>query len=121
MWHFLTPEAAKWVTLIIFILVFAFILHRKIPIQYLSLGAAAILIGLGIISPGTALLDNDNGVSWDVLAIYFGYGMLALVLEKSRLPGAIANWILPRLRKENTLSSFSAFSPRSCQASWPIP
>ncbi|HEY3276085.1 MAG TPA: SLC13 family permease, partial [Syntrophorhabdaceae bacterium] len=100
MWQFLSPEAAKWVTLIIFILVFAFILHRKVPIQYLSLGAAAILIALGIISPGTAFLDNDNGVSWDVLAIYFGYGMLAMVLQQSRLPGAIANWILPRLRKE---------------------
>jgi Na+/H+ antiporter NhaD/arsenite permease-like protein len=100
MWQFLSPEAAKWVTLVIFILVFAFILHRKIPIQYLSLSAAAILIGLGIISPGTAFLDNDNGVSWDVLAIYFGFGMLALVLEQSRLPGAIASWVLPRLRKE---------------------
>lgn len=100
MWHFLPPEAAKWVTLIIFILVFALILHRKIPIQRISLSAAAILIGLGIISPGTALLDNDNGISWDVLAIYFGYGMLAMVLRQSRLPGAIANWILPRLRKE---------------------
>ncbi len=100
MWQLLTPDAAKWITLIIFVLVFAFILHRKIPIQYLSLGAAFLLLALGIISPGTAFLDNDNGVSWDVLAIYFGYGMLAMVLERSRLPAAIANWILPRLKKE---------------------
>lgn len=100
MWELLTPYTAKWVTLTTFCLVFALILHRKIPIQYLSLSAAAILIGLGIISPGTAFLDNDNGVSWDVLAIYFGYGMLAMVLQQSQLPSAIANWILPKLRKE---------------------
>ena len=97
---FLTPELQKWVTLAIFCIVFALILHRKIPIQYLSLSAAALLLIFGIISPRTAFLDTDNGVSWDVLSIYFGYGMLAMVLQQSQLPAAIANWILPRLRKE---------------------
>ena len=100
MWQFLTPDVAKWVTFAIFCIVFALILHRKIPIQYLSLTAAALLIILGIISPRTALLDNDNGVSWDVLAIYFGYGMLAIALRESQLPSAIANWVLPFLKKE---------------------
>jgi len=98
--HGFSPEALKWVTLAIFLLVFALILHRRMPIHYLSLGAAALLIIFGVMSPGTALLDNDNGVSWDVLAIYFGYGMLAMVLQQSRLPAAIANWLLPHLRKE---------------------
>jgi Na+/H+ antiporter NhaD/arsenite permease-like protein len=100
MWSLFTPEVAKWVTLAIFIIVFALILYRKIPIQYLSLSAAALLLIFGIIHPKTAFLDSDNGVSWDVLAIYFGYGMLAIVLRQSQLPSAIANWLLPRLRKE---------------------
>lgn len=100
MWHILNPEVSKWITLLIFLLVFALILHRRVPIQYLSLSAAAVLILFGIISPVTALLDNDKGVSWDVLAIYFGYGILATVLQQSQLPAAIANLVLPRLRRE---------------------
>jgi Na+/H+ antiporter NhaD/arsenite permease-like protein len=100
MWQFFPPEIEKWFTLAVVTIVFALILHRKVPIHYLSLAAAALLIGLGVISPATALLDSDNGVNWDVLAIYFGYGVLALPLMKSRMPSAISNWILPRLHKE---------------------
>ena len=100
MWQFFAPDMQKWITLAIFVIVFALILHRKVPIQYLSLTAAALLIIFGIISPRTAFLDNDNGVSWDVLAIYFGYGMLAIALRVSQLPSAIANYMLPKLRSE---------------------
>ncbi|MDF1593475.1 MAG: SLC13 family permease [Desulfobacterales bacterium] len=100
MWHFFLPEIEKWITLIVVVSVFALILHRKVPIHYLSLGAAALLIASGVISPATALLDSDNGVNWDVLAIYFGYGMLAMSLRESQLPSAISNWVLPKLRHE---------------------
>lgn len=100
MWQIFSPEVEKWITLIIVVTVFALILHRKIPIHYLSLTAAAVLIALGIISPSTAFLDSDNGVNWDVLAIYFGYGLLALPLMESKMPAAISNWILPKLHHE---------------------
>ncbi|MFH1123111.1 MAG: SLC13 family permease [Pseudomonadota bacterium] len=100
MWQFLTPDSEKWITLVVLVIVFALILYRKVPIHYLSLSAAALLMIFGIISPPTALLDSENGVNWDVLAIYFGYGMLAIALRESQLPSAISNWILPKLRKE---------------------
>ncbi|OGP69083.1 MAG: hypothetical protein A2169_02635 [Deltaproteobacteria bacterium RBG_13_47_9] len=100
MWQFLTVGAEKWITLTILVIVFAFILYRKVPIHYLSLGAAALLLIFGIVRPSTAFLDPDNGVNWDVLAIYFGYGMLAIALQQSHLPSAISNWILPKLRHE---------------------
>jgi len=100
MLNFFSPEIEKWITLAVVVIVFALILHRKVPIHHLSLSAAAVLIALGIISPATAFLDSDNGVNWDVLAIYFGYGMLVLPLMESKLPSAISNWILPKLRHE---------------------
>jgi len=91
------PEAQKWIVLAIFVLTFALILYRKIPIYILSLAGAAMLILAGIMSAKAALLES---VSWDVLAIYWGYGMLAIALRESRMPAAIANWVLPRVKKE---------------------
>jgi len=105
----LSPEIQKWITLAVVVLVFTLILHRKIPIHYLSLGAAALLIALGVISPATAFLDSDNGVNWDVLAIYFGYGMLAIPLMESKMPAAISNWILPKLNREKYALLFLCF------------
>jgi Na+/H+ antiporter NhaD/arsenite permease-like protein len=100
----------KWFVLAVFTLVFVLILYRKIPIFYLSLGAAAVLIIAGIVPLGKAFKESIN---WDVLAIYFGYGMLAVALRESNLPKAIADWVLPRLHKEKYallfLCSLSAF------------
>ena len=92
-----SPDSQKWIVLAIFIIVFALILYRKIAIYYLSLSAAALLILLGIINPKVALLES---VSWDVLAIYFGYGMLAIALRDSQMPAFVASWILPKVKKE---------------------
>ena len=92
-----SPDSQKWIVLVIFIIVFALILYRKIAIYYLSLSAAALLILLGIMHPKVALLES---VSWDVLAIYFGYGMLAIALRDSQMPAFVANWILPKVKKE---------------------
>jgi len=100
MWQLFSPEIQKWITLIVVGIVFALILDRKVPIHYLSLAAAALLLALGVMHPAAAFLDSDKGVNWDVLAIYFGYGMLVVPLRESRLPSAISNWILPKLRHE---------------------
>ena len=97
MYQLVSPEIQKWIVLAVFVLVFALVLYRKVPIYILSLSAAAILILLGIVHPGTAL---SQYISWDVLAIYLGYGVLSVALQESNLPKAIADWILPRLRKE---------------------
>lgn len=100
----------KTLVLVVFVLIFALILQRKIPIHFLSLGGAAILVAAGLVPIETALGES---VSWDVLAIYFGYGMLAAALQASNLPKAIADWILPRIKKEKYallfLCSLAAF------------
>jgi Na+/H+ antiporter NhaD/arsenite permease-like protein len=85
------------VVLILLAATFGLILYRRVPIHYVSLAAAALLILLGIVPPGHALTRSIN---WSVLSIYFGYGMLAAALRESRMPAFLASWVLPRLRKE---------------------
>ncbi|MFQ3621387.1 MAG: SLC13 family permease [Spirochaetales bacterium] len=89
-----------WIVGMIFILVFSLVLYRKIPIQYVSLTGAVLLIVTGIMPLRETL---RNSVEWEVLFIYFGYGMLSVLLQESLLPRAIADAILPRLRSEKEL------------------
>ena len=95
--RFLTPDIAKWATLAIFIITFFFILYRRFNIAYISLAAAALLLLLGVVSPSDALL---TGVDWDVLAIYWGYGMLAFFLTDGNIPKWMANQVVSRVSKE---------------------
>jgi Na+/H+ antiporter NhaD/arsenite permease-like protein len=96
-YHIFDPTVEKWIALTIFIITFALILYRNITIYYVSLAAAALLIALGIISPTVAFLQWDT---WAVLALYWGYGMLAIVFRESKVPALIANYVLARLKKE---------------------
>ena len=61
------------------------------------MAAAALLLALGIMSPGSAFLQWD---SWAVLTIYWGYGMLAIVFRESKLPALVASYVLARVKKE---------------------
>lgn len=87
----------KWLVLGLLVVTFGLILVRKIPIYFLSLGAAIVVLVAGIIPPLEAVTKSVN---WSVLAIYFGYGMLAAALQESGMPSFVAGRILPRLRKE---------------------
>lgn len=96
-YRLLDPATEKWLALAIFIGCFVLILYRNVKIAYVSLGAAALLIGLGVMNPGSALLGR---VDWNVLGIYWGYGMLAILFRESRLPALVAAFVLARVRKE---------------------
>ena len=96
-YHILSPELEKWLTLAVFVITFGLILYRRFNIAYVSLVAATILILIGIINPAQAFL---GGVNWDVLAIYWGYGMLAVAFRESKVPLWIANRVLARIKKE---------------------
>ena len=96
-YHILSPELEKWLTLAVFVITFGLILYRKFNIAYISLVAAALLILMGITNPAQAFL---GGVNWDVLAIYWGYGMLAVAFRESKIPLWIANRVLARIKKE---------------------
>ncbi|MFA5451421.1 MAG: SLC13 family permease, partial [Dehalococcoidales bacterium] len=95
--RFFTPDTAKWITLAVFIITFVFILYRRFNIAYVSLAAAVIVVVLGVVGPGEAFF---NGVDWDVLAIYWGYGMLASYLTASNIPKWLANRVVSRVSQE---------------------
>jgi len=96
-YQFLSADTAKWVTLAVFIVTFAFILYRRFNIAYVALIAAGTVILLGIVNPADALLE---GINWDVLAIYWGFAILAFALRESQIPAWIANEVLARTSKE---------------------
>ena len=96
-YHILSPDTEKWVTLVVFTITFAFILYRRFNIAYASLAAAVLLVLVGITNPVEAFLKSVN---WDVLAIYWGYGMLAIAFRESKIPAWIANRVLVRVKKE---------------------
>ncbi len=91
------PLTAKWLTLGIFALAYIVILWRKINIAFVSLTAAGLLIVLGITDPARAFLVDVN---WDVIALYWGYSMLAFAFLKSAVPSLLVNKMLSRVRKE---------------------
>jgi Na+/H+ antiporter NhaD/arsenite permease-like protein len=96
-YHIFNTDVERWVTLALFVVTFALILYRRFNIAYISLIAAFLFIMLGITSPGQAFL---KGVNWDVLALYWGYGMLVTGFLESNIPRWLANRILSRLKKE---------------------
>jgi len=96
-YHLFNPTAEKWLALSVLVIAFALILYRKINIASVSLVGAGLLIALGVVAPDFAFLE---GVEWEVLAIYWGYGMLAITFRESRLPAWIALFLLGRVRKE---------------------
>ena len=96
-YHLLSPDMGKWVTLAVLIVTFTFILYRRFNIAYISLAAAAFLILIGVTNPADAFL---RGVNWDVLAIYWGYGILAIAFRESKIPAWIAKQVLVRVKRE---------------------
>jgi Na+/H+ antiporter NhaD/arsenite permease-like protein len=96
-YHLFSNDVGKWIALGVFIVTYALVLWRKFNIAFLPLGAAAIIILLGLANPADAIFRYIN---WDVLALYAGYGMLADSFKNSGLPSLIVNRALMRVKKE---------------------
>ncbi|RJQ71941.1 MAG: hypothetical protein C4519_19120 [Desulfobacteraceae bacterium] len=90
-------EMEKIVVLFVFVACYGLALSRKVKIAYASLGAAAVLLLTGILTPGAALF---KAVKWDVLGIYWGFMMVSYVFMQSRMPDLIANRILTKVKLE---------------------
>lgn len=98
-----STETGTWVTLAVAVITFALLLLRRFNVAIVSLIAAAFLILAGIVTPADAFVTYIN---WDVLGILWGYGILAMALERSGLPAWIANRVLARLTKESQVMLF---------------
>lgn len=87
----------KLIALIIFSLCFLLILLRRVRIAYVSIASAAILIALGIVGPEEAFF---KAINWDVLGVYWGFGMLSMALKESKVPALIALKIIKGAKRE---------------------
>jgi len=100
----------KTLVLLVFAACYALALSRRVKIAYASLGASALLLVLGILSPGDAFF---KAIKWDVLGIYWGFMMVSFVFMKSRMPELIANKILAKVKREKyailSLAAITAF------------
>ncbi|HEU0022684.1 MAG TPA: SLC13 family permease [Dehalococcoidia bacterium] len=97
-WYSLfTPAVSKWFVLGVVVSVFGLVLYRKVNITYVALIGAGLLVFAGVTRPQEALFDYIN---WDVLAIYWGYGMLAHTIMESRLASWVALQALGHFKKE---------------------
>jgi Na+/H+ antiporter NhaD/arsenite permease-like protein len=87
----------KIATLAIFMACYYLAITRKVKIAYASLGAAGLLILLGIVSPQLAVF---SAIKWDVLGIYWGFMMVSMIFMESGMPKLLANKTIVKLKKE---------------------
>ena len=81
----------KIATLVIFVACYSLAISRKVKIAYASVGAAIMLMALGIVSPRVAATE---AIKWDVLGIYWGFMMVSFVFLESRVPALLAQKII---------------------------
>ena len=81
----------KWVVLGITVLMYALIVIFPAKKSFSTLGAAALMLILGVVSPRTALGELIN---WSVLLIFLGSLIIAELFIYSRVPSVIANAII---------------------------
>jgi len=87
----------KFITLAIFFACYALALSRKVRIAYVSLASMGLLILLGVVSPQVAFFTT---IKWDVLGIYWGFMMVSMIFEESRIPALLAVKIIRHAKKE---------------------
>ncbi|MDR2746189.1 MAG: citrate transporter [Treponema sp.] len=81
----------KWIVLGIAVLMYAFIVVFPQKKSFSSMGAALLMLILGVVSPAVALTELVN---WTVLMIFVGSLVIAELFIYSRVPAAIADTIV---------------------------
>ena len=107
------PVVFKIATLAIFIACYVLVISRKIRIAYVALVSALLLLVLLIPSGTMTTQQAYASIRWDVLGIYWGFLMLAIVFAKSGVPAHLAKHILHRTKNEGmallSLCAITAF------------
>ena len=94
------PVVFKIATLAIFIACYVLVISRKIRIAYVALVSALLLLVLLIPSGNMTTQNVYDSIRWDVLGIYWGFLMLAIVFAKSGVPAHLAKHILHKTKNE---------------------
>jgi di/tricarboxylate transporter len=87
------PVVFKIATLAIFITCYVLVISRKIRIAYVALVSALLLLVLLIPSGMMTAQDAYDSIRWDVLGIYWGFLMLAILFSESGVPAHLAQHI----------------------------
>lgn len=87
----------KLIVLAIFVACYSLAISRKVRLAYVSLGAAALLLILGLVSPVWAF---TVALKWDVLAIYWGFAMISMAFARSGMPELIAHRLIRHAEQE---------------------
>ncbi len=87
----------KMIILPVFIACYALALSRKITLAYVSVGALAALVILGVVSISDVIF---NAIQWDVLAVFWGFMMVSFIFSESKMPELIANKLLTHIKVE---------------------
>jgi Na+/H+ antiporter NhaD/arsenite permease-like protein len=81
----------------VFVACYALALSRKVKLGFVSVGALAILIVLGLVSLSDVFF---KAVQWDVLAVIWGFMMVSFIFSESKMPELIANKLLTHIKTE---------------------
>lgn len=84
------------IALAVFIPCFVFIILRRFRAAYVSLAATGVLLLTGVVS----LSQATRLIDWNVLGMCWGFGMLSLAFTQSRVPAAIASFLLRKPKQE---------------------
>jgi len=96
-------DMAKLLTLVIFILCYAFAISRKWKIAYIGMISGVAIAGILLLSHLASPRNIVEAVKWDVLGIYWGFMMLSMIFAESGIPKYLAYHLL-----ENTKNMGSA-------------
>jgi len=102
------PETHRTLILVAFAACYGLALSRKVKIAYASMGAAAVLVLGGALTPAAVI---EEAIKWDVMGIYWGFMMVSFVFMKSRMPEHIADLLVDRVTVErNVIVSLCALT-----------
>jgi Na+/H+ antiporter NhaD/arsenite permease-like protein len=86
----------KLITLAIFLICYSLVISRRIKIAYVSIGSAIILLLIGVLNFQQVFV----AINWDVLGIYWGFMMVAIIFAQSGIPAYLAKHILLKTKNE---------------------
>jgi Na+/H+ antiporter NhaD/arsenite permease-like protein len=94
----------------VFVACYALALSRKVKLAFVSVGALATMILLGVVSLSDVFF---KAIQWDVLAVIWGFMMVSFIFSESKMPELIANKILTHIKTEKyallSLCALAAF------------
>jgi Na+/H+ antiporter NhaD/arsenite permease-like protein len=89
---------SSWVAIVVFVVAYVLIATERIPKTVAALGAAGVVLGLGVVSSVDAFYSHDTGIDWDVIFLLLGMMIIVSVLRKTGVFEYTAIWAAKRAK-----------------------